>query len=255
MATEAIQEEDAVIVVETEECDDELTEYQKAHQRIYLGENVYSLLVVAPVTTWTFVLSLLVVVLKLVILVILSSDIKYENVDELPRPGLTFVKFFLIPIALAMQEDLIAVFDAIANGMWCDSLVVHSTAATRSKLYFGYVVRGIDGCMSLYVNYGVLLTTNDEIVNVFLNFAALQFLYTIDDIFYELMKLGFFGDQMEHMTMVCGDCSLKRRFGKNDYKIWKLKMSSLDTILFCFYMSVAWLGYFIYIGLLHRNQL
>ena len=252
MATEAIQEEDAMMVVEG--CD-ELTEYQKDHQKIYLGENVYSLLVVAPVTTWTFLFSALVVCLKLVILVILSSDIKYENIDYTPRAGLTFVKFFLIPIALAMQEDLMAAFDVIANGMWCESLVEHSTSATLSKVYFGYFLRGIDGCLSLYVNYGVLLTTNDEIVNVFLNFAALQFIYAIDDIFYELMKLGFFGDQMEHMTMVCGDCSLKRRFGKDDYKIWKFNVSQLDTILFFFLMSLAWLGYFIYIGLLHRGKL
>ena len=248
MATETITEEEA------HEC--QLTEeYKEENRRICLGENVYSLLVVAPLTSWSFLVSFLVVCLKLLILLILSSDITYDNIDPLPRGALSFVKFFLIPVAIAMQEDLMETFNVIANGMWCETILEQSASATRPKVYFGYILRGFDGCLSLYVNYGVLLITGDSIISVFLNFAALQFIYAIDDIFYELMKLGFFGDQMEHMTMVCGDCSLKRRFGKDDFKIGKFNISSLDTILFFILMFLAHLGYFIYIGLLYREKL
>lgn len=252
MATETITEE------EVHEC--QLTEeYKEENGRICLGENVYSLLVVAPLTSWSFLVSFLVVCLKLLILLILSSDIAYDNIEKLPGGALTFIKFFLIPVAIAMQEDLMETFNVIANGMWCETILEQSASATRPKVYFGYILRGIDGCLSLYVNYGVLLITGvitgETIISVFLNFAALQFIYAIDDIFYELMKLGFFGDQMEHMTMVCGDCSLKRRFGKDDFKIGKFHISSFDTILFFVIMSIAHLGYFIYIGLLYTGKL
>ena len=99
MATETITEEEA--------HESQLTEdYKEENGRICLGENAYSLLVVAPVTSWSFLVSFLVVCLKLLILLILSSDIAYDNIDPLPRGALSFVKFFLIPVAIALQEDL-----------------------------------------------------------------------------------------------------------------------------------------------------
>merc|ERR1712176_1192800 len=69
--------------------------------------------------------------------------------------------------------------------------------------------------------------TND-ILDVFLNFAALHFLQDIDDVFYALVEKGFFGDDMEHMATVCKQVSWPRRAGITRFSQF---LTNLDTIL------------------------
>jgi len=217
---------------------------RKENERIELGENVYSLLVVAPITSWSFIFGILVVCIKFIALGILISDISFVDLT-VPDVEVGVVKFFLVPVAIAMQEDLMSSFSTLANAMYCPTLKTVSKQATRTKLYFGYVLRTIDGLLSLYVNYAVMLVT-DETISVFLNFAALQFIYDIDDVFYELITLGFFGDQMEHMTMIVKDCSLRRRYGSDNFRISCIRVSWLDTILFFFLLLVCYVGFILF---------
>lgn len=213
---------------------------KKLIHRIELGENVYSLLVVAPIISYSFIFSMGIVATKLVVLGILSSDINFEDAEP-PEPIQTLLKFFLVPVAIAMQEDLIESIYAMTNGKWDKSLLDHSKQATESKFYFGYILRLIDGLLSLYVNYVVMLTTN-ETIDIFLNFAALQFLYAIDDVFYELITLGFFGDRMEHMTIVVENCSLSCRHGITN-RIGRFRITWLDTVCFFFMLLVLYIGF------------
>merc|ERR1712238_514853 len=93
----------------------------------------------------------------------------------------------------------------------------------------GYV-RFIDGCLSLGANFTVMMAT-DTVLNVFLNFAALHFLQDIDDVFYNLVQQGFFGDRLEHMATLCNQISWPRRVGNED--CWKSALiTKLDSILF-----------------------
>ena len=217
---------------------------KKEGERIELGDNLYSILVVAPATSWSFMLSIFFLFIKFTALVILILGISWDNV-EAPTVEVSVVKAFLIPVAIAMQEDLMGSFATLANGRWSSSLLRISTSATQFKLYFGYLLRAIDGFMSLYVNYSVMLVTPGAVA-VFLNFAALQFIYSIDDVFFELMTLGFFGDEMEHMTTVCQRCSLPRRHGKYNPHIGCIRVSWLDTILFLCLLVVLVILYILF---------
>mmetsp|Transcript_9086 Transcript_9086/g.18860 ORF Transcript_9086/g.18860 Transcript_9086/m.18860 type:complete len:244 (-) Transcript_9086:1474-2205(-) len=234
----------ASVVASIATIDKEEIRSKKENERIELGENVYSLLVVAPVKSWPFIFSISVMCIKFIVIGILITDISFADV-EAPKLKVSVVKFFLVPVAIAMQEDLMSSFSTLANGMYCPSLQTKSTSATRPKLYFGYILRTIDGLLSLYVNYAVMLITNDTI-SVFLNFAALQFIYDIDDVFYELIALGFFGDQMEHMTLVCKECSLARRYGQWNPYIFCVRISWLDTMLFFFLLIVLYIVYIVW---------
>jgi hypothetical protein len=216
---------------------------EKKEERCRLGENIYSVLIVAPVMSWPFLFSMSIVAIKLIVLVILCTDINFQELSN-TRTMVTVVKFLLIPVAVAMQEDLMDSFYFFANCVYCKRILDISSSATKAKMYFSYFLRTIDGILGLYVNYAVMLTT-DKIIPVFLNFAALQFLYSIDDVFYELISEGFFGDALEHMTVLCGEVTLKRRYGKNDYKILFFRVSWLDTILFFFILSACYIGYIV----------
>jgi hypothetical protein len=216
---------------------------KKKEERCPLGENIYSVLIVAPVISPAFLFSMSIVAIKLIVLVILCTDINFKELD-IPKVRVTVVKFLLIPVAVAMQEDLMDSFFFFANCVYDKSVLQISASATKAKMYFSYFLRTIDGLLSLYVNYAVMLTTDDTI-SVFLNFAALQFLYSIDDVFYELISEGFFGDALEHMTVLCGQVEMARRYGKNNYKILFFRVSWLDTILFFFILTVCYIGYIV----------
>mmetsp|Transcript_23472 Transcript_23472/g.49320 ORF Transcript_23472/g.49320 Transcript_23472/m.49320 type:complete len:270 (-) Transcript_23472:411-1220(-) len=206
-------------------------ERKKKEDRYPLSEDVYAFLFVAPVLSSSFVFSLYVVALKYIVYSILLSDISYKNYEN--NDEATSAKFFLIPVAVAMQEDLINCYFFFANIIYCeDSALAISESATRRKLFFSYLLRLIDGLFSLAVNFGVMLAS-DETLEVFLNFAALSFLQSIDDVFYELVVKGFFGDNMEHMSTVCKKITFKRRASDNNFKICGcLKVTHLDTMLF-----------------------
>jgi len=214
---------------------------KKEEERCPLGENVYSVLIVAPVMSWSFLFSMSIVAIKLIVLVILCTDINFNDLN-IQKVRVTVVKFLLIPVAVAMQEDLMESFFFFANCVYCERILEISASATKAKMYLSYFLRTIDGILSLYVNFAVMLTT-DKTIDVFLNFAALQFLYSIDDVFYKLISEGFFGDALEHMTVLCGKVTLARRYGKNNYKIFFFRVSWLDTILFFFILSAGYIGY------------
>ena len=99
-------------------------------------------------------------------------------------------QFFLLPIAIAMQEDLILVYTRIANIRYDKSLYdITNGHATEWKFGLAFLLRFMDGMYSLIVNFVLLLVT-DEVLSLFLNFAALSFLQSIDDVAFGLAADG-----------------------------------------------------------------
>jgi hypothetical protein len=216
---------------------------KKADQKFDLTEDVYALVFVCPVASKCFFVAMLIVALKLTIYGILASGIDIGTRVTTDRIPTTVVKCFLIPVIVAMQEDLMGSYFFFANGIYCDSTLKVSKHATKNKLFFSYVLRTIDGFLGLYVNYATMLITPDTL-GVFLNFAALQFLYSIDDVFYDLIEKGFFGDTMEHWATLCNDMYLARRHGgDHNHKFLCFRISHLDTIFTFMTGGLCYLGW------------
>lgn len=209
----------------------------KISDRIPLGENIYSLLIVSPTYSWPFIFCCGVYVIKIAILIILLSDISFRS----ERPNIlveetkvTIVKYCLIPVAVAMQEDMIYSFYFFANAIYSPKILKICPAATKDRFLYSYFLRTIDGILSLFANYFTMLITTDRVLSVFLNFAALQFLYSIDDIFYELVTQGFFGEYLQDYSQTCKQITLKRRLGKSNKTVMGcLRMSWMDSVFYC----------------------
>ena len=199
-----------------------------------LAEDVYAFITVAPVCSMPFVFACGVIGIKYVVYGTLLSGISFEDFDGADKAA-TAVKFFLIPVAVAMQEDLMAVYAGVANARYDSKVLEISEHATKFKFSLSYLLRLLDGLFSLSVNFSVMLST-DEVLNVFLNFAALHFLQNIDDVFYALVEKGFFGDRMEHMSTVCKQISWPRRAGTNKFSEF---LTNLDTILFALTLLIC----------------
>ena len=222
-----------------EPIDGEGTTIVKEREEEGLSEDVYSFILAAPVFSWPFVYAFGVVLVKYLCYSVLWVGIA-ENISELhtSAPKVQIVKFLLIPVAISMQEDLIHVYAYIANLKYDKKVLIVSENATLGKLIFSMSLRLIDGLASLSVNFFVMLQTHDHVRQVFLNFAALHFLQSIDDVFFLLLTKGFFGDAMEVMSEKCKKIIFPRRQTNGCIK-------KFDTVLLCltFVVLVAIYGF------------
>jgi len=196
-----------------------------------MQQDIYAFIVAAPVMSTPFLFACYVIATKYIVFSTLLYGVKNYDFEGTELPA-TVVKLFLIPVAVAMQGDLMAVYGQIANVQYNPKVLTINKYAKRWKFHLAYCLRFFDGALSLTANFLTMLKT-DEVLAVFLNFAALHFLQDIDDVFYTLVQQGFFGDKIEHMSLVCKKITWKRRFGKDDTKfLGCLRISHLDTILY-----------------------
>jgi len=211
-----------------------------------LAEDVYAFMFVCPVLSTPFIFSMYVWAIKIIIYSILVSDINYTEEDDTYKTA-TAAKFFLIPVALSMQGDLMHAFFCMANLSYSPEVLKISESATKPKLLFSFLLRLADGFFSLAVNFYLMLTTDDTL-GVFTNFAALYFLQDIDDVFYGLVELGFFGDGMEHWSTVCKSVTLPRRSDADNKGCGSLRISHLDSVMFFTVFVILLIFYFLFIG-------
>jgi len=174
-----------------------------------LENDVYAFISVAPMTSAPFLFALYVILCKYAVCGLLAYGIEFSGIGTAATKD-DVVKFFLIPVAVAMQEDLMHVYASVANLIYDEEVLKITPHATKFKLMLSFLLRFIDGCFSLYVNFALMIDTGG-VLNIMLNFAALHFLQGIDDVFFGLVEQGFFGDNMEHMSTVCKQISHPRR--------------------------------------------
>ena len=212
-----------------------------------MSEDVYSFIIVAPVFSWAFLFATYVIGVKYIVYLCLLQGIKMNEFDNAVESA-TAVKFFLIPVAIAMQDDLMTVYSGLANCKYDKAVLYISESASFWKFNLSYVLRFLDGGLSLTVNFLVMLQT-DDVLSVFLNFAALHFLQDIDDVFYKLVEKGFFGDSMEHMATICKQVTWPRRRGSTKSSLF---LTELDTICFVLTLFIL-LSIYIYITVLVKR--
>jgi len=205
-----------------------------------LSEDVYAFIAASPVFSFAFFYALFVVGVKYFVYITLWLGI-YGDMDQLYRSPakVQAVKFLLIPVAVSMQEDLIHVYASAANLKYDKKVLEKHPYATKGKLILGMLLRAIDGLFSLSVNFFVMLQTHDSVRQVFLNFAALHFLQSIDDVFFTLNKNGFFGDAMELQSTKCTEVKYPRRVSSGIVK-------EFDSFLFNLTIFVMVVIYFVY---------
>ena len=225
----------------------EFTAALKEEDRFPLGEDVYSLIFVAPVKGQTFWFAVYIILLKLSLFTCFAIDLRGRSLDNFTdKSDLTRVtQFLLLPVSVAMQEDLMLVYNRLANILYDKDIIKSCPAATEFKFTLSNLLRFLDGLYSLLINFVLLLITN-EILALFLNFAALQFLQSIDDVAFDMARKGYLGNKMESRAVLVSTLSMPKRVGG-----W---MNSLDTILFSATL-ITMVCIFIYIVLLEHNIL
>eukprot|EP00529_Nitzschia_sp_RCC80_P023920 CAMPEP_0113512856 /NCGR_PEP_ID=MMETSP0014_2-20120614/39554_1 /TAXON_ID=2857 /ORGANISM="Nitzschia sp." /LENGTH=450 /DNA_ID=CAMNT_0000409225 /DNA_START=131 /DNA_END=1483 /DNA_ORIENTATION=+ /assembly_acc=CAM_ASM_000159 len=199
---------------------------QEEEDYFSMREDIYSLIILSRTCSASYFFSIYVWFIKIALFSILAMGMEPKGNTALWTDDILIrvAQFVLIPVAVAMQEDLIHAYYQFANVRYDENVETIFPTARKWKWTFSCLLRAFDGLFSLAINFMVLMTT-DEALSIFLNFAALQFLQSIDDVAFTLADQGFFGDRMEKNC-----CKVRRvKFPRLE---GSTLTSSLDSILY-----------------------
>lgn len=203
-----------------------------------LADDVYNMFFLSDTGGQGFFYALLVFALKSALFIIIAIDLlvnkSFPDKDEIPTL-VKFAQFLLLPIACAIQEEIITTFYIYGNLKWSPTILELNPGAHKWKYHSCNILRLVDGCLFLFINTGVLLQAVD-CLNMFLSFAALMFLQTIDNIGLHLARQGYLTESLEETAKDV----LLMKLPKNHSS----KLQILDSaLLFSTYvvLVVAWL--------------
>lgn len=204
-----------------------------------LHDDVYSMMFLAKLWTAAFLYAVMVFLLKIALFSFLAYELSSGDGAAgsilATKSGIVLAaQFLMIPVAVAIQEDLISSFALIANIKYDKRIMRVCPGATSNKWVFASSCRILDGFYSLSINF-VLLLQAEAILPLFLNFAALQFLQTIDNVAFNLSVNGYLPGNIERIAIA----ATKLKLPKKESEL----MSKLDSGLFLltyFLMVVCW---------------
>lgn len=128
----------------------------------------------------------------------LYTNKSFPDSSEVP-PEVLATQFFLMPVNFALQEELVVTFFIYGNLKWHNAILELNPGAYKWKYHLGNVFRLLDGLSFLLINTTLLLQATD-ILGMFLNFAALQFLQSIDNVALDLAKDGYLSEHLEDVA-------------------------------------------------------
>lgn len=209
-----------------------------AREFVSIHDDVYNLFFLCSLRGHAFVYSFYVFVLKMALYTFLAVDVMRHVSGDLESDTLVaMAQFFMLPVAVAMQDDLTATYYLVANIKYDDSIRKQHPHALRWKFNVATACRFFDGLYSLLVNFVVMIYA-ETVLSLFLNFAALQFLQTIDNIALDLAADGYLSDRLETAAVSVQNASLPKRSESN-------KLRALDTVLFVGTVGVLFIIWFL----------
>lgn len=213
-----------------------------------IADDVYNMFFLSKVGAQAFWYALIIFAIKISLFIIIAMDLLSNGIsnswpsrDEVKTPVL-IAQFLLLPVAVAIEEELITTFFVYGNLKWSPVILELNPGAKKWKYHLANLARLMDGLLFLFINT-ILLFQAVEILSMFLNFAALMFLQTIDNVALHLARDGYLTDTLESIA--------------NDVTLMKLprnhneSLQVLDTVLLVatlLVLVIAWsLLHFVFI--------
>jgi len=192
-------------------------------EEVPINTDVYNMFFLSNTGGQAFYYAAYIFLLKLALYTLLALDCwSAESPAETDKKVL-IAQFLMLPIAVAMQDDLMTTFFLIGNIKFSAALQKENPGANNTKFHIANFARGIDGVYSLLINF-VILKKADTVQALFLNFAALQFLQTIDNIALDLAADGYLTERLEEVAVNVKNAKLPRK--TNPFYL------VMDTVLF-----------------------
>mmetsp|Transcript_20454 Transcript_20454/g.49170 ORF Transcript_20454/g.49170 Transcript_20454/m.49170 type:complete len:274 (-) Transcript_20454:405-1226(-) len=167
-----------------------------------LSLDVYNMFFLSNMGSQAFFYSLAVLITKMSLYILLIVDIKYNqnfpwDLDTKVAPVVKSAQLFLMPVAIVTQEELITSFFIFSRLKYSPEARRIHPGAYKWKYFIAHGARFMDGAMFLFINISVMLLQSDDVLGLFLNFAALMFLQTIDNIALQVCLDGYWTKSLQ----------------------------------------------------------
>lgn len=188
----------------------------------HLTGDTFSFMIISPASATPFLLSIMVVSLQMISFFLLGANMVQvedkENPFNIPTNVNAWVRVsqvVAIFVAVMTQNDLITSFDLMRNG-YITSLRGTFEESAFWKFVLSTTLRFLEGSTSLFLIF-VLAVSAETVIDLLLNFTALEFVSHFDEAFFFLSKHGFLGFTCEKMASTILDTTYvvpRKRFDR-----------------------------------------
>ena len=224
----------------TDEFDkDNDNEFSDDELKSTLAECSFSFVVAAPYLSSPFATAFFVFALKTTIYALIGTNLlRPDPTNPLGFPAsVTFPvivsQFFALLITVTTQDDLVDALNMIYEGY--DREEFESAFPASSFLKWGLDVTGllVDGVLGLAVTF-LLVVTSTDVVELLLNFTAVEFVSLLDNGAFLLAKLGFMGKANKRMADIVTNTDYRVARKQNQSPTWQMWM-----LIFMYLLLVA----------------
>eukprot|EP00978_Attheya_sp_CCMP212_P038522 scaffold191813_cov45-Attheya_sp.AAC.1 len=178
----------------------------------------FSLMFVCNIKSLGFAYSVLFFALQVAILVLISINILKNapggNLLDVPvgtSLDVVTAQALALFVSLITQSDFLATFDLI-NVKYDDGVLSLFEGATRTKWIFSNICRFFVGVLSIAISF-ILIVQSTTVIDLFLNFAAVQFVSELDNVAFQLAYKGYMviGDLEETTRKIIKHVQFRQR--------------------------------------------
>jgi hypothetical protein len=189
-----------------------------------LQDDVFTLFFLSEPRSKPFLYSICVIALQytiygLLLFSLIEDDDPYrdkDNVLKVPAFVDTYVmvsQYIALLIAVVTQEDVMYTIELITVG-YDPAILVSHPSATRAYWVVSCLVRFLEGAVGVAIAF-VFIVQSSTVIDIFLNFAAVEFVANLDNLGFTLAAAGLIGRAAQAATREAKEIKLPLRKRKH----------------------------------------
>jgi hypothetical protein len=205
-----------------------------------LPKDTFSFIIISRLFSLPFLIAIIVFSFQVIIFSLVSVDVidlsNSRNPFHLPTNVESTVRatqVLAIIIAIVTQDDVKKVILILRDGYTADVFQeTFGPDATKFKWVLSLVLRATEGLLGLLVTF-MLIMQSKTVLELLLNFSAMEFVSLLDDGAFLMLREGYFGIGMMKVATLC----------EKKYHVSRLKTSCLAAVYFIIIFAVMFSGW------------
>jgi hypothetical protein len=197
-----------------------------------LSNDTFSLLISSKLLSTPFIIAILVFSIQITAFSFLYVNVTDKSNRENPfnfppnvEVAVRAAELLAIIIAIIVQDDVKKVILILQDGYDADMFQeTFGPDATKFKWALSIVLRATEGLFGLFVAF-MLIMQSAKVLDLLLNFTAMEFVSVLDDVVFIMLREGYFGSRMMEQAKKC-------EAEYNVSRISSLKPSYLSAVYF-----------------------
>jgi len=201
---------------------DRTWEEKEKEESFALEEDLYSLMYLCQPCSTTFLITLFVFSLQVGILALILADVTsdapyYPEIVPFPLSvpidvpvEVAIAQFVSLIVATLKEEDIFISLKSLIVVGHDERVSVRFPGATPAKWWLANSLRFITGLGTTGVSFFFIAGSSD-VLDIFSNFAAMEFISYIDNMVYKLARWGYTGKSLQRMTIKVESVTMENR--------------------------------------------